>query len=158
MLYSPIDPDSPRGEFPRQVALIIWDEAGMANWAAFECVDDVCRRVMKINKLFSGKTVVLLGDFRQTCPVIRCGSRLQVVDACIQRSILWPNFVIRRLNQPIRSVNFVCICVSPYHPWSPARVFKTRSLGQRMYKLTCTTKKSLLVLRVLPVPTSLPIL
>ena len=113
---------------------------------------------MKINKLFSGKTVVLLGDFRQTCPVIRCGSRLQVVDACIQRSILWPNFVIRRLNQPIRSVNFVCICVSPYHPWSPARVFKTRSLGQRMYKLTRTTKKSLLVLRVLPVPTSLPIL
>ncbi|KAH9985270.1 hypothetical protein BJV77DRAFT_917100, partial [Russula vinacea] len=44
MLYSPIDPDSPCGEFLRQVALIIWDEAGMANWAAFGCVDDVCMR------------------------------------------------------------------------------------------------------------------
>ena len=94
MLYSPIDPDSPCGEFLRQVALIIWDEAGMANWAAFGCIDDACRRVMRINKPFSGKTVVLLSDFRQTCPVIRHGSRLQVVDACIQRSILWPNFAI----------------------------------------------------------------
>ena len=103
MLYSPIDPDSPRGEFLHQVALIIWDKAGMANRAAFGCVDDVCRHVMRIDKPFGGKTVVLLGDFRQMCPVIRRGSRLQVVDACIQKSILWPNFVIRRLIQPIRN-------------------------------------------------------
>ena len=101
MLYSPIDPNSPCGEFLRQVTLIIWDEAGMANRAAFGCIDDVCRRIMRIDKPFRGKTVVLLGDFHQTCLVIRRGSRLQVVDTCIQRSILWPNFVIRRLIQPI---------------------------------------------------------
>ena len=101
MLYSPIDPNSPRGEFLHQVALIIWDEAGMANRAAFGCVDDVCRRIMRIDKPFGGKTVVLLGNFHQMYLVIRCGSRLQVVDTCIQRSILWPNFVIRRLIQPI---------------------------------------------------------
>jgi ATP-dependent DNA helicase PIF1 len=103
LLYSPIEPNSPRGEFLHQVALIVWDEARMANRTAFGCVDDVCRRVMKIDEPFGGKTVVLLGDFRQTCPVICCGSRLQVMDACIQKSPLWPHFNIRHLIHPIRN-------------------------------------------------------
>jgi hypothetical protein len=58
---------------------------------------------MKSNLPFGGKVVVLLGDFRQTCPVIRNGSRAQTVDACIQSSPLWEHFTIRRLTQAVRN-------------------------------------------------------
>ncbi|KAJ7843150.1 DNA helicase Pif1 like protein, partial [Mycena leptocephala] len=79
MLESPIDPFDPRGELLREAALIIWDEAPMANRAVLACVEETCRRVMGNNLPFGGKVIVLLGDFRQTCPVIRRGSRAQVV-------------------------------------------------------------------------------
>ncbi|KAF8180457.1 DNA helicase Pif1 like protein, partial [Mycena galopus ATCC 62051] len=79
MLESPIDPSDPRGELIREAALIIWDEAPMANRAVLACVEETCRRVMGNDLPFGGKVIVLLGDFRQTCPVIRWGSRAEVV-------------------------------------------------------------------------------
>ena len=103
MLISPIEPSSARGEFIREVSLIVWDEASMANRATLDCVDNVCRRVMNNDEVFGGKVVILLGDFRQTCPVIRKGSRAQVVNACIQKSPIWPEFVIKKLIRPIRN-------------------------------------------------------
>jgi len=38
---------------------------------------------------FEGKTVVFGGDFRQVLPVIRRGSRAQIVSASLQMSYLW---------------------------------------------------------------------
>ena len=38
---------------------------------------------------FGGKTVVLGGDFRQVLPVVRKGSRAQIVGASLRRSYLW---------------------------------------------------------------------
>lgn len=52
---------------------------------------------------FGGKVMILLGDFRQTCPVIRYGTRAQVVDASLVSSPLWPLFTIYRLSTPIRN-------------------------------------------------------
>jgi ATP-dependent DNA helicase PIF1 len=74
----------------------------MLNRAAFACIEEVCRRVMNNNLPFGGKPIVLLGDFRQTCPVIPGGTRAQVIDACIQSSPLWLHFEIKRLTQLIR--------------------------------------------------------
>jgi hypothetical protein len=55
------------------------------------------------NLPFGGKVIVLLGDFRQTCPVIRRSSRAQVVDASIKSSPLFTHFTVFRLNEPIRN-------------------------------------------------------
>jgi hypothetical protein len=101
MLASPIQPHDPRGRLIREFAVICWDEATMANRAVLACVDDVCRRIMGRDIAFGGKTVILLGDFRQTGPVIRCGSRKEVVDTSIRISSLWPKFQVFRLEQPI---------------------------------------------------------
>jgi len=76
----------------------------MANRAVLGCVDDVCRRVMrKPDVPFGGKVIVLLGDFRQTCPVIQHGTRAQIVSASIRSSPLWTYFNIRQLTVPIRN-------------------------------------------------------
>ncbi|WOG82070.1 hypothetical protein DCAR_0101230 [Daucus carota subsp. sativus] len=67
----------------------------MQNKLAFECLDRTLRDIMKsvspdrYNKLFGGVTVLLGGDFRQILPVIRKGSRAEIVAASISRSYLW---------------------------------------------------------------------
>ncbi|EMD37727.1 hypothetical protein CERSUDRAFT_37681, partial [Gelatoporia subvermispora B] len=68
-----------RGELIREASVIIWDEAPMAHNSVLACVEETCRRVMRNDLPFGGKVVILLGDFRQTCPVIRNGTRHQVV-------------------------------------------------------------------------------
>ncbi|KAJ6465568.1 DNA helicase Pif1 like protein, partial [Mycena vitilis] len=79
LLVSPVEPGDPRGELLREAALLIWDEAPMANHAVLACVDELLRRIMGNNLPFGGKVLILLGDFRQICPVIRRGTRAQVV-------------------------------------------------------------------------------
>lgn len=103
MLISPVEQNDPRGELLREAALIIWDEAPMANRAVLACVDELLRRVMGNDLVFGGKIIILSGDFRQTCPVIRRGTRAQVVDASIKSSPLFSAFTIVRLTEPIRN-------------------------------------------------------
>lgn len=103
MLISSIKDNDSRAELIEHTVVIGWDEAPMANRAVFSCVEDISRRVMGNDELFGGKIVILLGDFRQTCPVIRRGTRIQVVDASLKSSPLWPSFNIMRLTEPIRN-------------------------------------------------------
>ena len=103
MLQSPIKATDSRGELIKQASIIIWDEGPMVNRAVLACIEEVCRTVMENDHPFGGKIVVVLGDFRQTCPVIRGGTRTQVIDASIKSSPLWELFTIYRLTIPIRN-------------------------------------------------------
>lgn len=103
MLQSPITPADAHGELIQSASAIIWDEAPMANRAVLTCVEEVCQNVMENTNPFGGKIVILLGDFRQTCPVIRGGTRPEVVDASIKSSPLWPMFKVFRLHAPIHN-------------------------------------------------------
>jgi len=58
---------------------------------------------MNSKELFGGKVVVLLGDFRQTCPVVPRGTKADILNACISRCHFWPLFGISRLITPIRN-------------------------------------------------------
>jgi hypothetical protein len=64
----------------------------MVNCAVLACVENMCRMVRDLDEAFGGKVVVLLGDFQQMCPVIRCRTRVQVADASIKAFHLWPLF------------------------------------------------------------------
>jgi hypothetical protein len=105
MLQSPIKPDDARADLIREASVIIWDEAPMVNRAVFACVDETCRMIMRNDLPFGGKILILLGDFRQTCPVIRRGTRAQVVDASIRSSPQFQLFTIYRLTTPIRNAS-----------------------------------------------------
>lgn len=99
MLISPIQANDPQGELIRLTAVIICDEAPMANEAVLNCVEETCRRVMHNKYLFGGKIIVLLGDFRQTCPVIQHSSKAQVIDASIKSCSFWNQLQIYHLTQ-----------------------------------------------------------
>jgi len=103
MLQSPIQPHDPRGELIRMSAVIMCDEAPMLNKAAIACVDDTSRRVTQIDELFGGKIFIQSGDFRQTCPVIRKGSKAEVIDALIRSWPLWNEIKVYHLTVPHRN-------------------------------------------------------
>ena len=67
------------------------------------CVDDLCRAVMNVDEPFGGKIVVMLGDFRQTCPVIPGGTKRDVLNASIKFSALWQHVTTFHLTIPIRN-------------------------------------------------------
>lgn len=104
-LESSIEPHHHRGELLRKCDLIIWDEAPMANRAVLACVEECCRKIMDNQIPFGGKVVILLGDFRQTCPVIPRGTKADVLNASIPQCNLWPLFRIARLTTPIRNAD-----------------------------------------------------
>jgi len=62
----------------------------MTKRQAIEALDNSLRDIMDRPQLpFGGKTVVFGGDFRQVLPVVRRGSRAQIIDASLRRSYLW---------------------------------------------------------------------
>ncbi|WVZ85979.1 hypothetical protein U9M48_032832 [Paspalum notatum var. saurae] len=74
----------------KEASLIIWDEATMTRRQAAEALDNSMRDIMNAqDRPFGGKTIVFGGDFRQVLPIIRKGSRAQIVDSSLRRSYLW---------------------------------------------------------------------
>ncbi|GJY39411.1 ATP-dependent DNA helicase PIF3-like protein [Tanacetum coccineum] len=71
--------------------LIIWDEAPTAKRIAIEALNDLLKDLMDSIQLFGGKVAVLDGDFRQTLPVVRKGTKCETIAACITNSVLWPS-------------------------------------------------------------------
>nr|KAJ0210749.1 hypothetical protein LSAT_V11C400209270 [Lactuca sativa] len=84
--------------------LIIWDEAPMAKRSAIEALDGLLQDLMDSSEIFGGKVVVLGGDFRQTLPVVRKGSKSETIAACLTNSFLWPSLCILQLEQNMRAL------------------------------------------------------
>ncbi|XP_051213788.2 ATP-dependent DNA helicase PIF1-like [Lolium perenne] len=88
----------------RMASLILWDEATMTKRQAIEALDRSMRDIMECpNRPFGGKTVVFGGDFRQVLPVVRKGSRGQIIDASLRSSNLWKGMRQLRLVKNMRA-------------------------------------------------------
>jgi ATP-dependent DNA helicase PIF1 len=78
------------GKLLQQASLIIWDEVSMTKRQAVEALDYSMHDIMGRKDLpFGGKTIVFGGDFRQVLPVVRKGSRAQIVGASLRKLYLW---------------------------------------------------------------------
>jgi len=101
-------------ELVRKGDLIIWDEAPMMHHRTFETIDRTLRDLMQlddahvIEKIFSGKTVVLGGDFREIFPVVLKGGREDIVNVSLPRSHLWQHVTIfcLHINMQVMAANF----------------------------------------------------
>ena len=78
----------------------------MTKRQAVEVLDNSMRDIMGRQDLpFGGKTVVFGGDFRQVLPVVRKGSRAQIVGASLRRSYLWEHMRHLKLVHNMRAQN-----------------------------------------------------
>ena len=80
--------NSQLGELIHHTNLVIWDEAPMQHKHIMETVDRSFKDVCNSNNPFGGLTIIFGSDIQQILPVIIQGSRAQIVEACLQRSIL----------------------------------------------------------------------
>ncbi|AQL07138.1 hypothetical protein ZEAMMB73_Zm00001d047628 [Zea mays] len=88
----------------QKALLIIWDEASMAKRQSIEALDNSMRDIMGRPDLpFGGKTIVFGGDFRQVLPVVRKGSRAQIVAASLRSSYLWESMCHLKLVRNMRA-------------------------------------------------------
>ncbi|PWZ32213.1 60S ribosomal protein L2, mitochondrial [Zea mays] len=82
------------------------DEASMTKRQAVEALDNSMRDIMGRPGLpFGGKTIVFGGDFRQVLPVVRKGSRAQVVASSLRMSYLWESMSHLNLVNNMRAKN-----------------------------------------------------
>ena len=92
----------------RDAALILWDEAPSSHKHHVYVADRLLRDIMKAEDpafertLFGGKVFGLCGDFRQTLPVVKHGSRAQIVSACINSSTFWSRLKKFKLTHNMR--------------------------------------------------------
>ncbi|XP_050205787.1 uncharacterized protein LOC126655597 [Mercurialis annua] len=95
-------------ELIKEAVLIIWDEAPMNHRNCFEAVDRSLRDVLSSSEFdkshlpFGGKTILLGGDFRQILPVIPQGSKEDILQASLTKSLIWKNFKVYKLKKNMR--------------------------------------------------------
>ncbi|CAN6555560.1 unnamed protein product [Malus baccata var. baccata] len=84
---------------------IIWDEATMTHRHAFEALDRTFRDLTDIDLPFGGKIMIFGGDFRQVLPVIRKGTKSELIQASVVTASFWSQVKISKLKQNMRSIN-----------------------------------------------------
>ena len=68
-----------------------------------ESIDRTMQDFEKKSSPFGGLTVLLAGDWRQILPVVRHGSRTDIVDATLKSSYLWQIVTRLQLTQNMRA-------------------------------------------------------
>jgi hypothetical protein len=74
----------------RDCTHIAWDECTMSHKAGLEALSRTLKDIRGNGGLMGGVTVLFVGDFRQTLPVIRRGTRADEVKARLKSSYVWP--------------------------------------------------------------------
>ena len=90
------------GKLIKDTKLIIFDEMTMLHRHVFEAIDRSIRELTGKEEPFGGITVVFSGDWRQCLPIVRRGSRGDVIHACIKSSDLWKQTKVMNLLRNMR--------------------------------------------------------
>ena len=89
-------------ELIRRCVLLVMDEYTMAHKHVFEAVERTFRDIREDERPFGGVTVMPSGDRRQILPVVKRGSRADIVEACFKSSELWKQFTVMKLTRNMR--------------------------------------------------------
>ncbi|CAF3387997.1 unnamed protein product [Rotaria sp. Silwood1] len=73
----------------QECELIVWDECTMAHKNALEALDRTLQDLRRNQTVMGGVAVLLVGDFRQTLPIIPKGTMADELKACLKASNLW---------------------------------------------------------------------
>lgn len=75
----------------------------MTKRQAAEALDRTMQDITDCNLPFGGKVMVFGGDFRQVLPVVRRGTRAQIVDSSLRMSPLWTSMKKMHLTHNMRA-------------------------------------------------------
>lgn len=105
---SSIKINTEKAKLLRNCKIIIIDEASMVPAAAVDCIDRLLKDIMKCENPFNGhrpmggKIILFGGDFRQVLPVVPMQGKVQILEACIQKSKTWKYLTFLKLRNNMR--------------------------------------------------------
>ena len=73
----------------QDASVLIVDEATLLHRKVIEAIDTTLKDIRSSSEVMGGLLTLLCGDFLQILPVIRQGTRANIVDACLKSSSLW---------------------------------------------------------------------
>ncbi len=86
--YCDLSVGSQRAELIRAADLIIWDEAPMANKHSFETFNRTLQDLISPAQ-FGGKVFLPAGDYRQIPPIVKGGSKIDILRTSVKFSEIW---------------------------------------------------------------------
>lgn len=86
----------------RTVSVIVWDEISMTLCHAFDAVDVFFQDLMGNKLPFGGKVLAGTGDFRQILPIVKGGSKYDLLNVTVKKSSVWPSLQKRQLRTNVR--------------------------------------------------------
>ena len=95
----------PVKELIRDVDFFIFDEASMITVNAMIAIDNALKDLYSTPTIFGRKSMLFGGDFRQVLPVVKKGSRMQIIAACIKSATFWSELKQYRLMKNMRSTD-----------------------------------------------------
>ena len=93
------------------------DEVTQGNKSLYETVDRSLRETRKCDKPFGGIPTIFSGDWRQCLPVVKGGSRGQIINSTFKRSKLWNHIKKYKLEINMRLKNISCPEEKEFHEW-----------------------------------------
>ena len=87
----------------KDAAAIVIDEAPMIHKSAFEALDRTLKDITGSLKPMGGIPTLLCGDFRQILPVVKRGTRSNIVNASLKTSDLWNHVTVKHLTTNMRA-------------------------------------------------------
>ncbi|UYV82863.1 hypothetical protein LAZ67_22001131, partial [Cordylochernes scorpioides] len=94
--------NSDKASLLRSCKLLVWDECTMAHKIALEALDRTLQDIRDDPQPMGGLVVLLVGDFRQTLPVVTRGTPADELNACLKSSYLWSHIVKMHLTVNMR--------------------------------------------------------
>ena len=74
----------------------------MSNKLVFKALDRSLRDITGKDETMGGIATLLCGDYRQILPVVRGGTRENIVNSCLKRSTLWSGVKTMKLTKHIK--------------------------------------------------------
>ena len=105
----------PIAEMIKKTKLIVIDEVTQGNKSLYETVDRSLRETRKCDKPFGGIPTIFSGDWRQCLPVVKGGSRGQIINSTFKRSKLWQHIKKYKLEINMRLKNISCPEEKEFH-------------------------------------------
>jgi hypothetical protein len=116
-LKSKVGPQSDRARLLQVAKCHVIDEIGGLHFKAFDCADRLMRSLTAVNRVWGGRMLVTVGDFRQVrlwsvprlryeyfqvAPVVRFGGRTAICNASLRTQPVFNHFEILELQSPMR--------------------------------------------------------
>ena len=109
--------NSGTAEMIKKAKLMVIDDVTQGDKLLYETIDRSLKETRGNNKPMGGLTTILSGDWRQCLPVVKRGTKPDIMNRTLKRSKLWKHVQKYNLEVNMRLKNSTCPEERAFHEW-----------------------------------------